>query len=269
MSPAKNRRPSRHSAATPADAAREAAGQLKPIRLQRFLAECGIASRRKAEDLITSGRVTVNGRPAVLGMRIDPRRDKVRLSGDEEQLREKGVALFNKPTGVVSTKHDPQGRKTIRDFVPKRMASYFPVGRLDYDSCGLVVLTNDGELADVMLHPRYEVARSYEVKVSGAIEDEMRERARAGIELDDGTVRAELKVLKNGPPTAWVEVTLHEGRNRIVRRMFEKLGRQVLVLKRTKHGPFDLGGRRRGELRQLPPRRYRALREKLLKKRKG
>ena len=234
------------------------------LRLQRFLAECGVAARRKAEDLIRLGKVTVNGAPAELGMRVDPFKDTVCVSGRQVSLLEKGAAIFNKPAGVVTTRSDPQGRKSIVDFLPKSIRSYFPVGRLDYDSCGLVVLTNDGDLADVMLHPRYEIPRRYVVKLEGVLEPDLCERAKAGVQLEDGIVHAAVKVLKNGPSNSLVEVSLTEGKNRIVRRMFAELGHQVMMLKRIMHGPFTLGDLKSGELRRLSPRGYRGMRDKLL-----
>ncbi len=259
MSPAKSKRRS----------PRRRKSKSESMRLQRFLSECGVASRRKAEELIRAGEVTVNGKKAEIGMSVDPKHDVVRVGRRQVSVEVKGVVLFNKPHGVVSTMRDPHGRKSIKDFLPDELKSYFPVGRLDYESCGLVVLTNDGELANLMMHPRYEVSRRYEVKVLGDVPEEVCAKAAKGVQLEDGMVAAHARIFKKGKGTTWLSVSLHVGRNRIVRRLFDELGYPVVFLKRVSHGPFTLGTLRVGELKEISKRHYQYTREKLLKRRAG
>lgn len=235
------------------------------IRLQKFLAECGVASRRKAEELIVAKKVKVNGRiVAELGTKIDPAVDRVQVKERYVSLVERGVLLLNKPRGVVSTLSDPEGRPTIGDFLTKHFRSYFPVGRLDWESTGLVVLTNDGEMAERLLHPRYGFERIYHVKVSGVVEEKTLRRLERGIGLEDGPVAARATILETLDDATWLEVMVTVGRNRVVRRMMEAVHHPVQKLQRVSHGPFRLGKLKPGEVRRLTEREYAVARAKVL-----
>lgn len=233
-----------------------------PERLQKLLARAGVASRRGAEELVLAGRVTVNG--AVidqLGSRADPRVDDVRLDG--ERLRDERPTFFalHKPTGVVTTLEDPQGRKTIRPLLPSDAGRVFPVGRLDYNSAGLLLVTNDGDLAAALLHPRNQVPRTYLVKVSGRPTRSTLARLRRGVKLDDGkTGPAEVEIEQELPTKTWLRVTIREGKRREVRRMCESVGHKVDKLVRVSFGPIELGRLRVGTWRPLSGDEVEALR---------
>ena len=234
------------------------------IRLQKFLAQCGIASRRKAEDFSAAGRVTVNKQKITeFGVKIDPVADRICVDGKRVTVEEQGVLIFNKPPSVITTRLDTHGRKTVVDYMPEEFSTYFPVGRLDRDTTGLLIMTNDGELADLMLHPRYEIPRTYVAEVDGHLAAETLEKIEAGFSLEDGPVRANVKVLNQKTKATLVELTLHIGRKRIVRRMMKALGHPVLKLKRTVHGPFFLGNLPEGELLVFPDSKYEKLKEKI------
>jgi 23S rRNA pseudouridine2605 synthase len=205
-------------------------------RLQKVLAALGWGSRRACEELIAAGRVTVNGAPAVLGRRVDPERDLIEVDGAPVGARPGLVHyLLNKPAGVVSTAKDPQGRRTVVDLVPAE-PRVFPVGRLDADTEGLLLLTNDGELANRVAHPRHGVAKEYLTTVSGgAVSPAAIRRLREGVELEDGPT-APAKVSQ--PEPGVLRITIHEGRNRQVRRMCEAVGHPVTRLVRTRIGPL-------------------------------
>ncbi len=232
--------------------------------MQRYLSQCGIASRRHAEELIEAGKVKINGKVATLGQSINPAQDEVTVNGKKAEPQLKGVALFNKPAGVVTTMRDPHGRRSISDFLPEHLKSYFPVGRLDFESIGLVVLTNDGDLADRLLHPKYEILRVYQIRVVGIPPKDMYKKAAAGVKLEDGVVKADVKFLRQVEGAAWLQVTLHVGKNRVVRRMFEALGYPVRRLIRISHGPFNLGDLKSGEVRELTERQYLRVRDKVM-----
>jgi len=235
------------------------------MRLQKYLSECGVASRRAAESLIQEGKVKVNGVLVTqLGTQVDPSRDKVQVRDRIVKPAEKGVILFNKPKEVVSTMSDPQGRRCLADFLTKPYRSYFPVGRLDWESTGLVVLTNDGELAERLLHPRYGFERKYKVRVSGKVQEKEIRRIERGINLKDGPARADVNFVKTEGDSTWLELCLTEGRNRIVRRMMEHLHHPVLKLQRVSHGPFKIGKLKPGQIRKLTETDYRAARAKVL-----
>ena len=241
----------------------------KGVRLQKYLAECGIASRRRAEVLIERGRVSVNEKTVTeLGTRIVPGVDQVRVKGRLVLPEEKGIILLNKPRSVVTTMDDPEGRPTVADYISKKYASYFPVGRLDWDSTGLVIMTNDGELAEKLLHPRYSIERTYEVLVQGSVSYDIANKVERGVMLEDGLARGKARVIDHPQDqesdATWLEVTLTIGKNRIVRRMFEKLGHPVIKLHRVKHGPFKLGPIRSGGIKKLSEREYQGLRRKVL-----
>ncbi|MEY4669201.1 MAG: hypothetical protein RL518_1900 [Pseudomonadota bacterium] len=235
------------------------------VRLQKFLAECGVGSRRKMEQFIKEGRVRVNGQVVTeLGRKIDPSVDQVEVNRRPVRAAPKGVLLLNKPRGVVSTLSDPEGRRTVSEFVTKHYASYFPVGRLDWDSTGLIILTNDGEMAEKLMHPRYGFERTYEARVEGNVPQAALDKLRKGIRLSDGLVHAEAAIMSNDENSTWVEVKIKEGRNRVVRRMFEKIGHPVMKLKRTVYGPFKIGRLQVGQVRVLTAREYLQVRRKVM-----
>ncbi len=235
------------------------------VRLQKFLSECGIASRRKAEELILAKKVKVNGRiVAELGTKVDPSTDRVQVKERYVSMVERGVILLNKPRGVVSTLSDPEGRPTIADFLTKHFKSYFPVGRLDWESTGLMILTNDGEMAERLLHPRYGFERTYHVKVSGRVEEKTLRRMERGINLEDGPVQAKGSILETLEDATWLEITVTVGKNRVVRRMMDAVHHPVQKLQRVSHGPFKLGKLKPGEMRRLSEKEYLFLRQRVL-----
>ena len=222
-------------------------------RLQKYLARCGVASRRASEQLITGGKVRVNGQPASeLGTTVDPERDRIEVDG--RAVRPPAALSYvalNKPIGVVSTVSDPRGRRTVLDLVPGD-TRLFPVGRLDYDSEGLILLTDDGDLAMRLTHPRHSIEKEYRALLRGDVTDQVLERLSAGIELDGKpTAPATFERLETHPDGDWVRVVLHEGRNRQIRRMVEAVGLDVVRLVRVRVGSLELG--------DLPPGRWRRL----------
>ena len=239
---------------------------MSEVRLQKFLAECGVGSRRKMEQFIKEGRVRINGQVVTeLGRKINPDTDRVEVNRRPVHAAPKGIMLLNKPRGVVSTLSDPEGRRTVGDFLTKHYSSYFPVGRLDWDSTGLMVLTNDGEVAERLMHPRYGFERVYHARVEGAVPVEVLSKLERGLRLSDGFVKAQGTILKNDESSTWVEVRIHEGRNRVVRRLFDKLGHPVMKLKRILYGPFKLGRLQVGQVRVLTRKEYEEARIKVLR----
>lgn len=232
-------------------------------RLQRALARAGHGSRRSSEELIVAGRVTVNGEVATLGDKVDPGRDRVAVDGVTLNL-DPSVRYYalHKPAGVVSTMSDPQGRPDLRAFVPTDGPRVFPVGRLDRDSEGLLLLTNDGELANRLLHPRYGVEKEYLAEVQGRPTERQLQRLRRGVDLEDGPARAVAarSVGASGTRGA-VRVVMAEGRKREVRRILGAVGLPVTRLVRLRIGPVLLGGLAPGALRGLEPEEVRALSE--------
>ena len=229
------------------------------VRLQKIIAAGGVASRREAERMIAAGRVSVNGRVVrKQGVRVDPQRDKVCVDGKPVSiLRESMYLMLNKPRSVVATAKDPQGRTTVFDVIKGQASArglhrVFHVGRLDYASEGLLLLTNDGELADVLMHPSSAVPRVYQARIRGAPSRAAFTRLHRGVKLEDGLARArKAHVLKKNPSSTWVEVTVLEGRNRLVRRLFTALGHPVLRLVRVGFGGLHLGDLPRGKARKL------------------
>lgn len=225
------------------------------VRLQKVLAAAGLASRRAAEEMIAAGRVEVNG--AVVrtqGVRVDPMRDVIRVDGKRiPPARNHVYVVLNKPRGVVSTLDDPQGRPTLRGLLRRRAKDrLFHVGRLDADTEGLLILTNDGEFAQRLMHPSYEVPKTYLAEVAGLVDAATLRRLRRGVTLEDGPVKPDrIQVLQQSASRSQVRIILHEGRNRIVRRLFDAVGHPVLRLSRTAIGPVRLGGLAQGELRDL------------------
>jgi 23S rRNA pseudouridine2605 synthase len=222
------------------------------MRLGKYLAHAGVASRRGAEQLIDEGRVTVGGRRITDPARDVTDADDVRIDGRALAPERHEYFVLNKPVGAVSTASDPQGRPTVTELVDSD-ARLYPVGRLDADSSGLLILTNDGELANRLLHPRYEVPRTYRVRVAGTPSKRAMQALRRGIDLEDGRSHpARVRVVSDGRESV-LDVTIHEGRNRIVRRMFDAIGYPVRELERIGFGPLELGRLRRGDSRRLRP----------------
>jgi 23S rRNA pseudouridine2605 synthase len=218
------------------------------------LAAAGVASRRAAENLISAGRVSVNGDVVrVLGRRVNPATDVIHVDGVRVNVRDDRLYLaLNKPRGVLSTMSDERGRPTVGEYVAEREERLFHVGRLDQDSEGLLLLTNDGELANRLMHPRYLVLKTYLAEVSGPVPRSLGRRLRSGVELDDGPVAVDdFTIVDAGHGRALVQLTLHEGRNRIVRRLLAQVGHPVLRLVRTQIGPVRLGHQRPGTVRKL------------------
>jgi 23S rRNA pseudouridine2605 synthase len=224
------------------------------IRLQKLLAQSGVASRRKCEELMLAGSVEVDGEVVTrLGTKVDPATAVIRVDGKRLPPVSANVYLvLNKPRGVVSTMADPEGRRTLSDFVADRPERLFHVGRLDTDTGGLILLTNDGDFAQRVAHPSYELEKTYVAEVDGVATRATVRRLLAGVELDDGPVEvAAAKVLSKHGDRSLVELRIHEGRNRIVRRLLEQVGHPVRQLTRTAIGPVQLVGLRSGELREL------------------
>lgn len=223
-------------------------------RLQKVLAHAGVGSRRAVEEMIAAGRVRVNGARARLGRRIDAEKDKVEVDGSIVPLRAALVYyLLNKPEGVVTTADDPEGRPTVVDLIDAA-DRVWPVGRLDIGSEGALILTNDGDLTLRLTHPRYHVPRTYLAQVRGSVGHKVLTRLATGVDLDDGPARAaKVGLLERVPGGSLIEITITEGRNRQVRRMFEATGHPVTRLVRRAIGPLELGRLKPGDYRRLSP----------------
>ena len=224
------------------------------VRLQKVLAEAGIGSRRHCEELIGAGRVEVDGQTVRrFGARVDPDHQVIRVDGKRIPAKPGLIYLaFNKPPKVLTAMSDDRGRKTVTDFLGERSERLFHIGRLDYDTEGLMLLTNDGELAHRLAHPSFEVAKTYLAEVSGPAPKDLGRRLQAGVELDDGVATADrFRVVDRSGDRALVEITLHEGRKHIVRRMLAATGHPVTRLVRTDVGPIRLGNLKPGASRDL------------------
>jgi pseudouridine synthase len=223
------------------------------VRLQKFLADAGVASRRSGERLIVEGRVAVNGQTVrQLGAKVDPAHDQVTLDGAPLRARRKLYLALHKPRRVICTRSDPQGRRTVFDLLPREWGNVYPVGRLDWDSEGLLLLTNDGEFCLRVTHPRYGVRKLYRVSIAGRVPAEALRQMETGVHDQGERLRAErARVVDSGPDWTLLELTLTEGRNREVRRMLERLGLEVRQLKRIQIGKIKLG--------ELPAGRWRTL----------
>jgi len=234
-------------------------------RIQKIIAQMGVTSRRGAEELIASGRVTINGKVAELGMKADPSKDHIKVSGKLLTRREPKVYLMlNKPRGVVTSLSDPEGRPTVKDFIKGTRYRVFPVGRLDYDSEGLLLLTNDGDFANGLMHPSRKIPKTYVVKVKGMIEDERLRKLRAGVRLEDGrTLPARARFIRKSESNSWIEMTITEGRKRLVRRMVEAVGHPALKLRRISINGISLGGLKTGEVRPLTDKELQVLRKEI------
>lgn len=225
------------------------------VRLQKVLAQAGVASRRASEELIAQGRVQVDGQVVrQLGVRIDPDHQTIHVDGERLIVNNHRtiVMAFNKPVGVVSTMSDPEGRPSIGDFLEDYPERLYHVGRLDIDTSGVLLLTNEGELANRLAHPRYGVQKTYVARVVGQVKGGARRRLLEGVELEDGRAKADaFRILEMYRDVSTVEITLHEGRNRIVRRMMEEVGHPVRELTRTKFGPISVDRQRQGTMKRL------------------
>jgi len=237
-----------------------------PIRLNKFIARAGEASRREADRLIVSGKVRVNGVMVTdLGRTVDEFKDRVEVNGQEIALQKDLVYLvLHKPVGYLVTREDPHGRPTIYNLLPKVRTGLFPVGRLDFDSEGLLLLTNDGELAFRLTHPRFQVRKTYLVKVEGEVDGNKVARLEKGVRLEDGkTAPARIRVLTAGSGSSLLRVEIHEGRKREVRRMFEAVGHRVTMLKRIAFAGLELSPLPSGRWRFLSAKETKALKDKV------
>lgn len=229
------------------------------------MAQCGISSRRKAEEYIRQGRVRVNGQVVTeMGIRISPD-DCVEVDGTPVRPEKKKVyIIMHKPRGYVTTVSDPEGRKTVLDLLDGVEERVYPVGRLDYDSSGLLLLTNDGDFANLLMHPKHEILKVYIVTVKGKPSEESLERLRKGIRIDGYvTAPAFVRVLNVYENKTKLEITIHEGRNRQIRKMCEKIGHPVVRLKRVAYGALELGNLKPGEWRYLTDREVKQLTGKM------
>jgi len=227
------------------------------VRLQKVLAEAGVGSRRHCEELIGEGRVEVDGQTIRrFGARVDPDRQVIKVDGRRIPAKPGVVYLaFNKPPRVLTAMSDDRGRKTVTDYLGDRPERLFHIGRLDYDTEGLMLLTNDGELAHRLAHPSFEVAKTYLAEVTGPVRNDLGRRLQAGIELDDGVAMADrFRVIDRSGNRALLEITLHEGRKHVVRRMLAAAGHPVTRLVRTDVGPIRLGSLKPGTSRELSTR---------------
>lgn len=223
-------------------------------RLQKLISQAGITSRRAAEELILNGRVTVNGTVVTeLGSKADPAQDRIAVDGKPLRFSAKHLyILLNKPTGYITALKDSQGRPLVTDLLKGVEERVYPVGRLDYNTEGLLLLTNDGEWANLLMHPRHEVEKEYHVRVRGKVMDQQLKRMAGGVELEEGvTAPAIVRLVKSSDQNDWISVTIHEGRNRQVRRMCEAVSLSVVRLRRVRYGCLEIGELKPGQFRFL------------------
>lgn len=223
------------------------------VRLQKYLSECGVTSRRKAEDLILAGKVKVNGKPASIGDKIDPKKDKVAVAGKKVIKSKKNTyIMLHKPRGFITTLSDEMGRKCVAQLVEDVGTRVYPVGRLDRDSEGLLLLTDDGEFANALTHPSKHVPKTYRVTVRPSITDDQITALTTGVEIDGRmTLPSEVRVLEKKEGRVVLEIIIYEGRNRQIRKMCDALGLEVARLKRTQIGSVKLGMLKQGDWRNL------------------
>lgn len=233
------------------------------IRLQKYMAESGIASRRKSEELIAAGKVKVNGKVASIGDKVDPDKDKVEVAGQKVQKEaELKYIMLNKPRGFITTMSDEMNRKCVAELISDIPVRVYPVGRLDKDSEGLLLLTNDGEFANNMTHPSRHVPKTYRVTVRPAINEDILNNLMTGIMIDGKmTLPADVRVLSQEPNRVVLEIVICEGRNRQIRKMCEDQGLTVARLKRIAIGPVKLGMLKQGEWRELTPQELKSLKQ--------
>lgn len=236
------------------------------IRLNKFLANLGVCARREVKQLLKYQQVTVNGdRVTEQGVRIDPAKDDIRINGKKLEEPKKVYFLLNKPKGIISTTADEYGRKNVTSLVPK-VGKIFPVGRLDKDTTGLILLTNDGELTNMLTHPSYHVYKVYRLTIEGQVHKTQLRALQNGVLLDDGiTAPAKVKLIHAKDNTTFIEMTIHEGRNRQIRRMCETVGIKLTALKRIKFGPLEGKGLEEGKYRELTKNEITLLKEIALK----
>lgn len=237
---------------------------MSEIRLQKYLAECGVASRRKAEDLIAQGRVTVNGNTVTeMGCKISLE-DRVEVDGKIVAAEDRKVyIMLNKPVGYVTTSKDQFARKTVLDLLSGVAERVYPVGRLDYDTSGMLILTNDGDFTYRVTHPKHETGKTYLAEIRGMPTEEELHRFRKGLQIEDYiTAPAEIVIQKAAPAYSVVEVKIHEGRNRQIRKMCDRIGHAVIKLKRVKIGRLELGTLPEGSWRYLTPEEVKKLEQK-------
>ncbi|MFO7974680.1 MAG: pseudouridine synthase [Candidatus Hydrogenedentota bacterium] len=232
------------------------------MRLQRYLALCGVASRRASEKLIRKGEVSVNGAVASIGCEIDPETDDIHVNGKPVDREKPVYILLNKPEGTVTTVQDPHGRKTVMDYLHGVRARIYPVGRLDRDVGGVLLLTNDGELAQRLTHPRYGVSKSYVATVKGRVTQDALDKLTSGVSLSDGvTAPADAQVLSRQKDKTRLRLTLREGRKREVKRMCAAVGHDVVKLRRVQFAGLETGHLRPGQWRRLRAREVARLRK--------
>jgi len=239
------------------------------FRLQKFLASAGLGSRRQCEELIRTGRITVDGMPVENpGINVDPKKQKIELDGENLKPQKLKYFVLNKPKGVLCTNNDPQGRTRVIDLFSREKVRLFPVGRLDDQSEGLLIVTNDGDLAHQLAHPRYRIYRTYRIQVAGFPTSEDLQRLRDGIFFQEGKFRV-ISVKRAGKmgKSSFLEIVLGEGHNREVRRLFAKIGHKVMALERTAFGPIKLAKLKRGQYRELTAVELNELREMLVRNR--
>ena len=223
-------------------------------RLQKLISQAGITSRRAAEEMILAGRVSVNGTVITeLGSKADPAGDCVCVDGKPLQFAARRLyILLNKPVGYMTTLDDPEGRPLVTDLLKEISERVYPVGRLDYNTEGLLLLTNDGEWANRLMHPRHEIEKEYHVRVRGKVHNSQLDQLAKGVQIDDrSTAPATVRLIKDGEQNDWISITIHEGRNRQVRRMCEAVSLSVVRLKRVRYGDLAIGPLKPGEYRQL------------------
>lgn len=236
-------------------------------RIQKIISAAGVTSRRAAEQLIIEGRVRVNGKVVTeLGSKADASKDHIKVDGKLINPKQPPTYLMlNKPAGYVTTLSDPEGRPTVQDLLKGVKTRVYPVGRLDYNTEGMLILTNDGDFAHLITHPKHEFPKTYLAKVKGVLDEKQMESLETGVFLDDGkTAPAKLKKIRKEEANSWVEITIHEGRKRQVRRMFDRVGRSVIKLKRIRTGNLMLGDLAEGKFRYLTGAEVKALKDMAL-----
>lgn len=246
---------------------------LEKERIQKIIAESGFCSRRKAEQLVQEGRVTVNGHPALVGQKFDPDRDIIAVDGEKLPTRGKRKEIYmimNKPRGYLTSMSDDRGRRCVTELLPETELRVYPVGRLDLNTEGLLLFTSDGAFANDMMHPSRQVSKTYRVTVRPDVTDEQAAKLAAGVYIDGRiTAPAEVRVLTKEPGRVVLEIIIREGRNRQVRKMCESVGLEVARLKRTAVGPLRLGMLKPGEVRELNKEELKAIRAAVARPKAG